>query len=217
MHSYKDLLQNNKDWVAEKLNESPHFFSDLAKGQNPPFLLIGCSDSRKPLDTITKAEPGELFIHRNIANQVSLTDMNLLSIIEFGVEVLKVKHIIVCGHYGCGGVKAALDGIRVGLADNWIRHIQDVRHRHRDFLQTLPEDKRHDALCDLNVIEQVVNICVSTVMVDAWARGQHVTVHGWAYGLNDGLLQDLHMDVSDPSRLDDLYHAALSSLPAKWG
>jgi carbonic anhydrase len=120
------------------------------------------------------------------------------------------------GHYGCAGVKAALSGARIGLADNWIRHIQDVRHRHRDFLQTLPEDKRHDALCDLNVIEQVVNICVSTVMVDAWARGQHVTVHGWAYGLNDGLLQDLHMDVSDPSRLDDLYAAALSKLPAKW-
>ena len=215
-HSLQHLFDNNRAWAERMVSENPAYFSRLASQQNPKYLWIGCSDSRVPANQITGLDPGEVFVHRNVANVVVHSDLNALSAIQFAVEHIKVEHIMVVGHYGCAGVKAALSGARIGLADNWIRHIQDVRHRHRDFLQTLPEDKRHDALCDLNVIEQVVNICVSTVMVDAWARGQHVTVHGWAYGLNDGLLQDLHMDVSDPSRLDDLYHAALSSLPAKW-
>ena len=215
--SLQHLFDNNRAWAARREQERPGFFNQLAQQQSPKYLWIGCSDSRVPANEITGLDPGEVFVHRNVANVVVHSDLNALSAIQFAVEHIKVEHIMVVGHYGCAGVKAALSGARIGLADNWIRHIQDVRHRHRDLLQALPEDKRIDALCDLNVIEQVVNICVSTVMVDAWARGQNVTVHGWAYGLNDGLLQDLHMDVSKPALLDDLYTAALASLPAKWG
>jgi carbonic anhydrase len=197
MSDIQNLFAHNRAWAAQMERERPGFFTGLTKQQTPKYMWIGCSDSRVPANQITGLEPGEVFVHRNVANVVVHSDLNALSAIQFAVEHIKVEHIMVVGHYGCAGVKAALSGARIGLADNWIRHIQDVRHRHRDFLQTL-------------------NICVSTVMVDAWARGQHVTVHGWAYGLNDGLLQDLHMDVSDPSRLDDLYAAALSKLPAKW-
>jgi carbonic anhydrase len=177
-------------------------------------MWIGCSDSRVPANQITGLEPGEVFVHRNVANIVVHSDLNALSAIQFAVERLKVEHIMVVGHYGCGGVQAALESMRIGLADNWIRHIQDVRDRHRALLDSLPESQRANALCDLNVIEQVVNVCVSTVMVDAWAQGQKVSVHGWAFGVHDGLLQDLHMTVSSTDSIEPLYRAAIEGVIA---
>jgi len=189
--------------------ERPGFFTGLVKQQTPKFMWIGCSDSRVPANQITGLEPGEVFVHRNVANIVVHSDLNALSAIQFAVDMLKVEHIMVVGHYGCGGVLAALNGSRIGLADNWIRHIQDVRHRHRQLLDSLSDEVRADALCDLNVIEQVVNVCVSTVMVDAWAKGQKVSIHGWAFGVHDGLLQDLGMTISGPADLDRLYHDAV--------
>ena len=189
----------------------PGLFSSLVKQQQPRIMWIGCSDSRVPANQITGLEPGEVFVHRNVANIVVHSDLNALSAIQFAVDMLKVEHIMVVGHYGCGGVMAALNNQRVGLADNWIRHIQDVRDRHRALLDSVPEDKRGDALVDLNVIEQVVNVCVSTVMTDAWAKGQKVTIHGWAFGVHDGLLQDLHMSVTSTESIESKYRAALES------
>jgi carbonic anhydrase len=177
-------------------------------------MWIGCSDSRVPANQITGLEPGEVFVHRNVANVVVHSDLNALSTIQFAVEMLKVEHVMVVGHYGCGGVQAALDNVRIGLADNWIRHIQDVRDRHRQLLNSLPEAKRLDALVELNAIEQVVNVCQSTVLQDAWARGQHISVHGWVYGVHDGLLQDLRMTVSSLDGLEALYLAAVEAVSA---
>ncbi len=209
MPSIQDLFTHNRAWAAEMEATRPGFFTSLVKQQTPKYMWIGCSDSRVPANQITGLEPGEVFVHRNVANIVVHSDLNALSAIQFAVERLKVEHIMVVGHYGCGGVQAALDGARIGLADNWIRHIQDVRHRHRQLLDSLGDSVRADALCDLNVIEQVVNVCVSTVMVDAWAKGQKVSIHGWAFGVHDGLLQDLKMTISDPVQLDALYRAAV--------
>ena len=209
MPSIDDLFTHNRAWAAEMEATRPGFFTSLVKQQTPKYMWIGCSDSRVPANQITGLEPGEVFVHRNVANIVVHSDLNALSAIQFAVERLKVEHIMVVGHYGCGGVQAALDGARIGLADNWIRHIQDVRHRHRQLLDSLSDSVRADALCDLNVIEQVVNVCVSTVMVDAWAKGQKVSIHGWAFGVHDGLLQDLKMTISDPVQLDALYRAAV--------
>ena len=209
MPSIQDLFTHNRSWAAEMEATRPGFFTSLVKQQTPKYMWIGCSDSRVPANQITGLEPGEVFVHRNVANIVVHSDLNALSAIQFAVERLKVEHIMVVGHYGCGGVQAALDGARIGLADNWIRHIQDVRHRHRQLLDSLSDSVRADALCDLNVIEQVVNVCVSTVMVDAWAKGQKVSIHGWAFGVHDGLLQDLKMTISDPVQLDALYRAAV--------
>ena len=207
--SIQDLFSHNRAWAEQMERDRPGFFTKLVKQQKPKYMWIGCSDSRVPANQITGLEPGEVFVHRNVANIVVHSDLNALSAIQFAVDMLKVEHIMVVGHYGCGGVQAALDGARIGLADNWIRHIQDVRHRHRQLLDSLAEDRRADALCDLNVIEQVVNVCVSTVMVDAWAKGQKVSIHGWAFGVHDGLLQDLKMTVSDPADLDALYRVAV--------
>ena len=209
MPSIQDLFNHNRAWAAEMEATRPGFFTSLVKQQTPKYMWIGCSDSRVPANQITGLEPGEVFVHRNVANIVVHSDLNALSAIQFAVERLKVEHIMVVGHYGCGGVQAALDGARIGLADNWIRHIQDVRHRHRQLLDSLSDSMRADALCDLNVIEQVVNVCVSTVMVDAWAKGQKVSIHGWAFGVHDGLLQDLKMTISSPAELDALYRAAV--------
>ena len=209
MPSIQDLFTHNRAWAAEMEATRPGFFTSLVKQQTPKYMWIGCSDSRVPANQITGLEPGEVFVHRNVANIVVHSDLNALSAIQFAVERLKVEHIMVVGHYGCGGVQAALDGARIGLADNWIRHIQDVRHRHRQLLDSLSDSVRADALCDLNVIEQVVNVCVSTVMVDAWAKGQKVSIHGWAFGVHDGLLQDLKMTISNPAELDALYRAAV--------
>jgi carbonic anhydrase len=208
--SISELFSHNRAWAGQMERERPGFFTSLVKQQKPKYMWIGCSDSRVPANQITGLEPGEVFVHRNVANIVVHSDLNALSAIQFAVEMLKVEHIMVVGHYGCGGVQAALDGARIGLADNWIRHIQDVRDRHRDQLATLPPERRADALVDLNVIEQVVNVSVSTVMIDAWAKGQKVQVHGWAFGVHDGLLQDLKITVADTSQLDDFYRAAVA-------
>jgi carbonic anhydrase len=210
--SIDKLFGHNRAWAAQMERERPGFFTGLVKQQTPKYMWIGCSDSRVPANQITGLEPGEVFV----ANIVVHSDLNALSAIQFAVERLKVKDIMVVGHYGCSGVQAALEGARIGLADNWIRHIQDVRHRHRQLLDSLPEAGRANALCDINVIEQVVNVSVSTVMVDAWARGQGVTVHGWAFGVHDGLLQDLQMSVADPIRLDALYGKAIDRVWDVW-
>jgi carbonic anhydrase len=212
MPSIQDLFAHNRAWAAQMERERPGFFTGLTKQQRPKYMWIGCSDSRVPANQITGLEPGEVFVHRNVANIVVHSDLNALSAIQFAVDMLKVEHIMVVGHYGCGGVLAALTGERIGLADNWIRHIQDVRDRHRSTLDSLSDDKRADALVDLNVIEQVVNVCVSTVMVDAWAKGQKVTIHGWAFGVHDGLLQDLHMSVTSTDAIEPSYRAALQGV-----
>ena len=211
-----ELFVHNRAWAAQMEAERPGFFTSLVKQQTPKYMWIGCSDSRVPANQITGLEPGEVFVHRNVANIVVHSDLNALSAIQFAVEKLKVRDIMVVGHYGCSGVQAALDGARIGLADNWIRHIQDVRHRHRQLLDSLSGEVRANALCDINVIEQVVNVSVSTVMIDAWARGQQVTVHGWAFGVHDGLLQDLKMSVSSPSQLDALYMKAVDRVWDNW-
>ena len=210
--SISDLFTHNRAWAAEMERERPGFFTNLKSQQKPKYMWIGCSDSRVPANQITGLEPGEVFVHRNVANVVVHSDLNALSTIQFAVEMLKVEHVMVVGHYGCGGVQAALDNVRIGLADNWIRHIQDVRDRHRQLLNSLPEAKRLDALVELNAIEQVVNVCQSTVLQDAWARGQQISVHGWVYGVHDGLLQDLHITVSGLDGLETLYLAAVEAV-----
>jgi len=214
MSSIQDLFSHNRTWAARMERERPGFFTSLTQQQTPKYMWIGCSDSRVPANQITGLEPGEVFVHRNVANIVVHSDLNALSAIQFAVERLKVQHIMVVGHYGCSGVQAALEAARIGLADNWIRHIQDVRDRHRTLLEALPENRRANALCELNVIEQVVNVCVSTVMIDAWARGQQVSIHGWAFGVHDGLLQDLHMTVSSTDSIEPLYRAAIEGVVA---
>lgn len=214
--SLAELFAHNRAWAAQMEAERPGFFTSLVKQQTPKYMWIGCSDSRVPANQITGLEPGEVFVHRNVANIVVHSDLNALSAIQFAVERLKVKEIMVVGHYGCSGVQAALDGARIGLADNWIRHIQDVRHRHRHLLDSLPESVRANALCEINVIEQVVNVSVSTVLVDAWARGQQVTVHGWSFGVHDGLLQDLQMSIANSDQLDDLYRLAIDRVWTNW-
>ena len=211
-----DLFAHNRAWSARMERDRPGFFTSLVKQQTPRYMWIGCSDSRVPANQITGLEPGEVFVHRNVANIVVHSDLNALSAIQFAVERLKVQHIMVVGHYGCSGVQAALEGARIGIADNWIRHIQDVRDRHRVMLKTLPERDRADALCELNVAEQVVNVAVSTVMCDAWSRDQKVTIHGWAFGVHDGLLQDLGMTVDGSKPLDAVYRAAVQRIRYKW-
>jgi carbonic anhydrase len=212
--SISDLFTHNRAWAAEMERERPGFFTNLKSQQKPKYMWIGCSDSRVPANQITGLEPGEVFVHRNVANVVVHSDLNALSTIQFAVEMLKVEHVMVVGHYGCGGVQAALDNVRIGLADNWIRHIQDVRDRHRQLLNSLPESKRLDALVELNAIEQVVNVCQSTVLQDAWARGQQISVHGWVYGVHDGLLQDLKITVSGLDGLEAVYLAAVEAVSA---
>jgi carbonic anhydrase len=215
MSALDNLFANNRAWAAQMERERPGSFSSLTKQQAPKYMWIGCSDSRVPANQITGLDPGEVFVHRNIANVVVHADLNALSVIQFAVDVLKVEDILVVGHYGCGGVQAALENRRVGLADNWIRHVTDVRDRHRELLDALPEKARFEALVELNSIEQVVNVCVSTVVTDAWAKGQKLSVHGWAYGVHDGLVHDLHMSVNGPDELEPRYLAALERVAAK--
>lgn len=196
------LFENNREWAAEILSRDANFFKKLAEQQSPEYLWIGCADSRVPANELLGLLPGELFVHRNIANLVVHSDLNCLSVLQFAVDVLKVKHVIVCGHYGCGGVHAALTGRRVGLADNWLRHVQDVHQKHEKYLgEVLPEKERVDRLCELNVIEQVVNVCQTTIIQDAWERGQSVEIHGWVYGIQDGLLNELGMSINSPQML----------------
>ncbi|MEO8000572.1 MAG: carbonate dehydratase [Arenimonas sp.] len=209
----KDLLQQNKEWAEKVRKEDPDFFKRLSKMQAPKYLWIGCSDSRVPANQITGMQPGEVFVHRNIANVVVHTDLNCLSTIQFAVDLLKVEHIIVCGHYGCSGVHAALSNTRVGLADNWLRHIADVANKHSAFIQAQEfESMRHARLCEVNVIEQVVNVCQTTVVEDAWARGQKLKVHGWVYSLLDGRITDLNMSIHDKDHLAQEYPKALAKL-----
>jgi carbonic anhydrase len=192
--------------------ERPDFFTSLVQQQTPKYMWIGCSDSRVPANQITGLEPGEVFVHRNVANVVVHSDLNALSTIQFAVERLKVSHVMVVGHYGCSGVRAALEGARIGLADNWLRHIQDVRDRHRSLLEGIAETHRCDALVELNVIEQVINVAQSTVLQDAWLRGQDVALHGWVYGIHDGLLQDMRVTVKGNEGLDLMYRAAINAV-----
>ena len=192
--------------------ERPGFFTSLVQQQTPKYMWIGCSDSRVPANQITGLEPGEVFVHRNVANVVVHSDLNALSTIQFAVERLKVEHVIVVGHYGCSGVRAALEGARIGLADNWLRHIQDVRDLHRDLLEGIAEEWRCDALVELNAIEQVVNVAQSTVLQDAWLRGQVVALHGWVYGIHDGLLKDMGITITGNDSLEAVYKAAIQGV-----
>ena len=213
--SLQDLFDHNREWAAAMVREKPTFFTDLLAQQSPQYMWIGCSDSRVPANQITGLAPGEVFVHRNVANVVVPTDLNCLSTIQYAVDMLKVEHLMVVGHYGCGGVQAALNDARVGLADNWLRHIKDVRDRHAALLERLPVEVRHDALCELNVIEQVVNACRSTIVQDAWARGQKLMVHGWVYSLKDGRVREMGIDVGAPEDLQPAYEKALSYVPRR--
>jgi carbonic anhydrase len=193
----KELFDNNRQWASRVTREDPDFFLRLSAQQAPRYLWIGCADSRVPANEIVGLAPGEMFVHRNIANVVVHADLNCLSVLQFAVDVLKVQHVIVCGHYGCGGVRAALRNDRLGLVDNWLRHVQDVRWKHQQELERIPaEEDRHHRLCELNVIEQVINVSQTTIVRDAWARGQPLEVHGWIYDLRDGLLRDLKVSTS---------------------
>jgi carbonic anhydrase len=217
-HSLDILFDNNLQWVKSVTDTDPDFFKRLANQQSPEYMWIGCSDSRVPANQITGLAPGEVFVHRNIANVVVHTDMNALSVIQFAIDQLKVKHIIVVGHYGCGGVRAAMDNIRVGLADNWIRHVKDVNERHGSYLGSVINDtERADRLCELNVIEQVVNVCQTTSVQDAWSRNQPLTIHGWVYGVEDGLARDMGVSVANPEELSDRYKSVINKRfsPAK--
>jgi carbonic anhydrase len=190
-----DLFERNRAWAAAMVAGDPDFFTALAARQSPEFLWIGCSDSRVPANQIVGLQPGDVFVHRNVANVVVHTDLNCLSVLQYALDVLGVKDVIVCGHYGCGGVAAALAGDRHGLIDNWLRHVMDVAEKHEAELMRLPEERRLDRLCELNVVEQVANVCQTTIAEDAWARGQELTVHGLVYGLEDGLLRDLGVSI----------------------
>ncbi len=212
MSDLSRLLENNRAWSAEMRLREPEFFAQLSRHQAPQYLWIGCSDSRVPANQIVGLLPGEMFVHRNVANVVIHADLNCLSVMQYAVDVLRVRHVIVCGHYGCGGVLAALRNDRLGLIDNWLRHVQDVYGMHRAPLDALPtEARRHDRLCELNVIEQTVNVCQTTVVREAWGRGQPLMVHGWIYGLSDGLLRELGMNVGGEADLKTCYEAAMTS------
>jgi len=210
MRTLDQLLENNRRWAEEIKSQDPAFFQTLSQQQSPHYLWVGCSDSRVPANQIIGVSPGELFVHRNVANVVVHTDLNCLSVIQFAVDVLEVKHVIVCGHYGCGGVQAALHDSRLGLIDNWLRHVQDVRQKHKDLLGAVHEAQRSDKLCELNVIEQVTNVCQTTIVQGAWERGQDLAVHGWIYGLSDGIIRDLNVSTSSQDELATSYSNAIA-------
>ena len=209
MQSLKHLFDNNRAWAAQMLEKDPQFFEKLVKQQTPEYLWIGCADSRVPANEITGLMPGEVFVHRNIANVVVHTDLNCLSVIQYAVEVLKVKHIIVCGHYGCGGVAAAMQTREFGLIDNWLRHLKDSYQRYADELDVLVDDTaRLDRFCELNVIDQVYHVCHTTIVQGAWRRGQPLAIHGWIYGIKDGMLKDLNVHVESADALQAVYRMA---------
>ncbi len=213
MQSLKHLFDQNQAWAEAIKRQDPEFFPKLSRQQTPEYLWIGCSDSRVPANEIIGLLPGEVFVHRNIANVVVHTDLNCLSVLQFAVDVLKVKHVMVVGHYGCGGVDKVIRCERVGLADNWLRHVRDVRDKHDNCLCTLADDTARSAkLCELNVIEQVANVCSTTIVQDAWTRGQDLTVHGWIYGLKDGRLRDLHTSAGGAKEAAAAYQAAVTAL-----
>jgi carbonic anhydrase len=212
MKSLPHLFENNRRWAEALRAQNPEFFHELAGQQSPGYLWIGCSDSRVPATQLVGLAPGEMFVHRNVANVVVHTDLNCLSVIQYAVEVLKVRHVIVCGHYGCGGVQAAHDGMKFGLIDNWLRHVQDVMQRHAPLLEGIADARRRLArLCELNVVEQVFNVGQTTIVENAWARGQELSLHGWIYGLEDGLLRDMSVTASSSGELHEGYRAAVSA------
>ena len=213
--SIEELFVHNREWAQQVERDRPGFFTGLMAQQKPRYMWIGCSDSRVPANQITGLEPGEVFVHRNVANVVVPSDLNCLSTIQYAVDQLKVEHLMVVGHYGCGGVLVALEDVRVGLADNWIRHVKDVRDKHQALLASLSPQWRHDALCELNAIEQVINVAQSTVMQDAWARGQKVTLHGWCYGLKDGLITNLQMTVPGVGGIANIHAEAVELVASR--
>lgn len=219
MRSLTNLIERNRAWAEKITNQDPDFFKKLSAQQSPKYLWIGCSDSRVPANEIVAMSPGELFVHRNVANLVVHTDLNCLSAVQYAVEALKVEHIIVCGHYGCGGVRAALLNLKLGLIDNWLRHIQDVRQKHAEVLKGIEEESQQvDKLCELNIIEQVMNVCQTTIVQNAWERGQDLTVHGWVYGLSDGFVRDLNVHIAAQDEVAAICHnavAGLANAPAK--
>ena len=203
---YNQLLENNKEWVAQNLERDPQFFERLSNGQQPPLLWIGCADSRVPANEIIGAMPGEVFVHRNIANMVLHTDMSMLSVLDYAVNVLKVKHIIVCGHYGCGGVKAAMGNQHIGLIDNWIRHIKDVYRFHQDELNSIKDEKqRFDRFIEVNVMEQVLDLAKTSIVQAAWESKQELQIHGWVYDIKDGLINDLKVTIENDDQLAEVY------------
>ncbi len=203
---YQQILENNTEWVKSSLEKDPEYFRALAEKQTPPLLWIGCSDSRVPANEIIGAKPGEVFVHRNIANMVIHSDMNMLSVVDYAVNVLKVKHVIVCGHYGCGGVKAAMGNDSIGIIDNWIRHIKAVYRLHQNFLDSIiDENERFNKFVELNVKEQVYDLAKTSIVQSAWGSGQELTLHGWAYGLNNGFVTDLNVNISSERDLDTVY------------
>jgi carbonic anhydrase len=212
------LFENNRAWAAQIRKQDPDFFHNLSRQQSPEYLWIGCSDSRVPANQVVGLLPGELFVHRNVANVVVHTDLNCLSVIQFAIDVLRVKHIIVCGHYECGGVLAVLRKERLGLVDNWLRHVQDVQEKHQSLLAAAGDEARQgNLLCELNVIEQVINVCQATVVQDAWARGQDLAVHGLIYGIHDGRLRDLNVQVTQPREIALSYKSAILSVESAGG
>lgn len=207
---YNKLIENNKEWVSRNLAKDPQFFERLADGQEPPLLWIGCSDSRVPANEIIGAAPGEVFVHRNIANMVIHTDISMLSVLDYAVNVLKVKHVIVCGHYGCGGVKAAMGNSQIGLIDNWIRHIKDVYRFHHEELNAIQNEKdRFNRFVEVNVAEQVLDLAKTTIVQSAWGKGQQVHLHGWVYDIHDGLINDLNVTLKDNKSLNEVYQLNL--------
>ena len=212
-HPLEPLLANNREWSRKRREQDPKFFKRLSSQQTPEYLWIGCADSRVPANEVVNLDPGELFVHRNVANVVVHTDLNCLSTLQYAVDVLKVKHIIVCGHYGCGGVAAALQNLKLGLISNWLRHIQDVAEKYQTRLDAVEDQVgRTDRLCELNVIEQVTNVCQTTVLESAWDRGQEISVHGWIYGLTDGLARDLNVSTSSTETIAVNRRKAVQSL-----
>jgi carbonic anhydrase len=212
----QELFDSNRLWARNTEAREPGFFSRLLEQQAPQYLWIGCSDSRVPANELVGLLPGELFVHRNVANVVVHSDLNCLSVIQFAIEMLKVRHIIVVGHSGCGGVRSALSNTRIGLADNWLRHVQDVRDKHQAWLDGVLPERRVDALCELNVLEQSLNVCQTTVVQDAWAREQEVVVHGWVYGLHNGLLKDLSITAARPEDVAEAHASALAALKRRY-
>jgi carbonic anhydrase len=216
-HRLLDLLNRNRDWARSVESERPGFFTSLQQQQAPQYLWIGCADSRVPANEILGLLPGDVFVHRNIANVVVHSDLNALSVMQYAIDQLHVRHIMVVGHYGCGGVTAALFNRRIGIADNWLRHVKDVRNKHRDWLAALPDDEaRLQGLCELNVLEQSLNVCETTVVQDAWDRDQSVVVHGWVYGLHNGLLQDLEMTARSAAEVEPAYQRCLAAVKQRY-
>ncbi|PHI31918.1 carbonate dehydratase [Budvicia aquatica] len=212
MKEIERLMHNNETWSASMCKDDPEFFERLALAQKPRFLWIGCSDSRVPAERLTGLEPGELFVHRNVANLVIHTDLNCLSVVQYAVEVLEIEHIIICGHYDCGGVTAAINNPELGLINNWLLHIRDLWYKHSSLIGELPPEKRADLLSEINVVEQVYNLGHSTIVQSAWKRGQKVLIHGWVYGMQDGKLRDLEVSASSRESLELLYRKAISNL-----